>query len=331
MIFIIFLIYVPFIHSVSHTLITTYTGVNRQMAAEFPEVSAVTILDGLQIDYYDSVTKKLIPTQDWMKEFASTDRWEEYTEIRERVQQINKINIRFIMEQFNQTRALSGVHTYQRVYGCDLDDETGNRRGFDKYTYDGQRFITLDLEKIRYTASVPQAEPTVMNWNEDRKQLAYLKQYYRYKCVYWLKELLHYSKASFEKTGKVPESTEQILTEPGVIDNKSNRSASYPLYIGLLIFIIILVFLILILFCIILYALWNIRNQFKPYYNKVRYYKENNSTPQNTSPTEDCSQSEQSLIESSEPLAPSPEEGSSSPEEGSSSPEEGPSSPLLNN
>ncbi len=63
---------------------------------------AVTTLDGEQIDYYDSEIKKLIPKQDWM-EFASGDRWKEYTEIRERVQQANTINITVLMQQFNHS------------------------------------------------------------------------------------------------------------------------------------------------------------------------------------------------------------------------------------
>uniref|UniRef100_A0A8C1H6W8 Ig-like domain-containing protein n=1 Tax=Cyprinus carpio carpio TaxID=630221 RepID=A0A8C1H6W8_CYPCA len=102
----------------------------------------VSALDGRQIDYYDSEIKMLIPRQDWMKEFISGDRFKEYTEIRERVQQTNKINITVLMQQFNQTH---GVHTYQRMYGCEWDNETGYSRGFDQHGYDGQDFILLDM------------------------------------------------------------------------------------------------------------------------------------------------------------------------------------------
>uniref|UniRef100_A0A8C2F604 MHC class I-like antigen recognition-like domain-containing protein n=1 Tax=Cyprinus carpio TaxID=7962 RepID=A0A8C2F604_CYPCA len=197
MIFIIFFICIPF--SASHTLITTCTEINGQTIAGSPECSSVTTLDGQQIDYYDSVIKKLITKQDWMKEFASTETWKEYTEIRERLQQTNKINIHFLMKQFNH---LHGVHRYQRVYGCDWDDETGRIRGFDEYSYDGQRFITLDLEELRYIASVPEAIPTVMKWNNDREQLVYLKQYYRDKCTDWISFLTSW-KLDFERRGNL--------------------------------------------------------------------------------------------------------------------------------
>ncbi len=82
---------------------TTYTELNGQPVAGTPAFSSVTTLDWEQIDYYDSEIKKLIPRQDWMKEFTFGDRFKEYTEIRERVQQTNKINITVLMEQFNHS------------------------------------------------------------------------------------------------------------------------------------------------------------------------------------------------------------------------------------
>ncbi len=167
-----------FVCSELHTFTTTYTEIYGQTIAGIPEFSAVTTLDGEQIDYYDSEIKKLIPRQDWMKEFASTDMWKEDTEIRERVLQTNKINIHVLMERFNQSRGelqyyilqfymsknyliqknsrsydshffSSGVHTYQRMYGCGWDDQTGASEGFDQHSYDGEDFISLDVKELR--------------------------------------------------------------------------------------------------------------------------------------------------------------------------------------
>ncbi|XP_059400030.1 major histocompatibility complex class I-related gene protein-like [Carassius carassius] len=193
---IIFFICIPLVHSASHTLITTYTGVNRQTVAETPEFSAVTILDGQQIDYYDSEIKKLIPKRDWMKEFASTDQWKEDTEIRKSVQQIYKNNIHVLMQRFNQSH---GIHTYQRMYGCDWDDETEVSRGFDQHGYDGEDFISLDLKEFRYISPVAQGISTVMKWSTDRERFELLKQYYEQDCVYWLKEFLSSSKVDLER------------------------------------------------------------------------------------------------------------------------------------
>jgi len=86
-----------------HSFIITYTGINGQMTAGIPEFSAVTTLDGDQIDYYDSNIKKLIPKRHWMKEFASNELWREDTEIRKHVQQIYRNNIPVLMQRFNQS------------------------------------------------------------------------------------------------------------------------------------------------------------------------------------------------------------------------------------
>ncbi|XP_058616379.1 major histocompatibility complex class I-related gene protein-like [Onychostoma macrolepis] len=172
------------------------TGINRQTIEGIPEFSAVTTLDGEQIDYYDSEIKKLIPKQGWMNEFTSTDRWKEYTEIREQVQQTNKINITVLMEQFNHSH---GVHTYQRMYGCDWDDKTNISQGFDQHGYDGEDYISLDVKKLRYITPVPQGFITAVKWNNNTAQLEFLKQYYQHDCVDWLKYFLTLRKVDLER------------------------------------------------------------------------------------------------------------------------------------
>ncbi|XP_056093761.1 major histocompatibility complex class I-related gene protein-like [Rhinichthys klamathensis goyatoka] len=189
---IIFFIFIPLVYSELHSFITAYNGINGEISLFF----AITFLDGEHIDYYDSNTKKLIPIQDWMKDSTYKDMWKRDTEIREEVQQIYKNNIPVLMERFNQS---GGVHTYRRMYGCFWDDETGESQGFDRYTYDGEDFISLDVKKLRYNTSVPQAIPTVRKWNNDRKQLAVLKRYYNHECVYWLKHFLALKKAGFKR------------------------------------------------------------------------------------------------------------------------------------
>uniref|UniRef100_A0A671PT59 Ig-like domain-containing protein n=1 Tax=Sinocyclocheilus anshuiensis TaxID=1608454 RepID=A0A671PT59_9TELE len=187
----------------SHTFITTYTGINGQTIEGIPEFSAVTTLDGRQIDYYDSEIKKLIPRQDWMKEFESTDTWKEDTEIRQQVQQIYKNNIHVLIESrsYGISFSSSGVHTYQRMYGCDWDDQTGASEGFDQYGYDGEDYVALDVKELRYMTAVPQGFITMAKWNNDRHQLEFLRQYYGHDCVYWLKHFLPLRKVDLERRG----------------------------------------------------------------------------------------------------------------------------------
>ncbi|XP_059400028.1 major histocompatibility complex class I-related gene protein-like [Carassius carassius] len=192
---IIFFFCVRFVYSERHTFTIAYTEINGQTIAGFPEFSAVTTLDGQQIDYYDSVTKKLIPKQDWMR-YASGYFWEEYTEIRERVQQINKINITVLMQQLNQSH---GVHVYQRMYGCGWDDKTNESDGFDQHGYDGEDFISLDLKEFRYISPVAQGISTVMKWNNDSEQLELLKQYCDKDRIDWIKYFLTLGKEALKR------------------------------------------------------------------------------------------------------------------------------------
>ncbi|XP_026054788.1 major histocompatibility complex class I-related gene protein-like [Carassius auratus] len=195
MTFIIFFIYITFVYSELHTFVTLYTEING--IAGIPEFSAVTTLDGRQIDYYDSEIKKLIPRQDWMKEFMSGDRFKEYAEIRERVQQTNKINITVLMQQLSQSR---GVHTYQRFYGCGLGD-SGALEGVDLHGYDGNDFISLDVKELRYITAVRKGVITTEKWNNDRAQLELLNEYYRHECVNWIKHFLMLRKVDLERRG----------------------------------------------------------------------------------------------------------------------------------
>uniref|UniRef100_A0A8C2JFQ9 Ig-like domain-containing protein n=1 Tax=Cyprinus carpio TaxID=7962 RepID=A0A8C2JFQ9_CYPCA len=145
-----------------------------------PEFFAVTTLDGRQIDYYDSEIKKLIPRQDWMI----------------RVQQIYKNNIHVLIQRFNQSH---GVHTYQRMYGCGWDDETGASEGFDQYGYDGEDYVALDVKQLRYITPVQQGVITTNKWNNNRAQLELLRQYYQHECVNWLQHFLPLRKVDLER------------------------------------------------------------------------------------------------------------------------------------
>ncbi|XP_041090897.1 major histocompatibility complex class I-related gene protein-like isoform X2 [Polyodon spathula] len=48
------------------------------------------------------------------------------------------------------------IHIYQRMGGCELDDD-GTRRAYSHYAYDGKDFISLDMETLTWVAAVPQA------------------------------------------------------------------------------------------------------------------------------------------------------------------------------
>ncbi len=95
----------------------------------------------------------------------------------------------------------SGVHTFQRMYGCEFDDQTGEINGFNQYGYDGEDFVSLDLKEMRYISPVQQGALTVNKWNNDRGKIENDRNYYSTVCIEWLKKYVQYGKSSLQRTG----------------------------------------------------------------------------------------------------------------------------------
>uniref|UniRef100_A0A673JGT7 Ig-like domain-containing protein n=1 Tax=Sinocyclocheilus rhinocerous TaxID=307959 RepID=A0A673JGT7_9TELE len=92
------------------------------------------------------------------------------------------------------------VHTNQRMYGCEWDDETGATNGFFQDGYDGEDFLSLDLKEMRWISPVQQGFLTVQKWNKDTANTEYQKQYLSTVCIEWLQKYLQYGKSSLQKT-----------------------------------------------------------------------------------------------------------------------------------
>ncbi|KAK0148418.1 Major histocompatibility complex class I-related gene protein [Merluccius polli] len=181
------------IHSLKY-FDTVLSGVSN-----FPEFVHVVMLDEVQIYYYDSNSQKLEVKQSWMDQFTREypDHLEEGTRALQRNQQSFKASIENLKRDFKQT---GGVHTYQRMQGCEWDDEDDTADGYHQHGYDGEDFLALDLKTWTWNSSRPEADATKLRWDQDRARLEYLKNYYTKECVGWLKKLLAYGKSALQRT-----------------------------------------------------------------------------------------------------------------------------------
>nr|ARO85813.1 MHC class I antigen [Ctenopharyngodon idella] len=178
------------LHTVQY-FYTATTGIEN-----FPRFVDVGMLNGKVISMYDSISKRKIPKQKWMEENLDQQYWDSSTEILRGAEQHFLHNIQVAMSRFNQT---AGVHTFQRMYGCEWDDETGATNGFDEYGYDGEDFVSVDVKEGRLISTVPQGISTVVKWNNE-KNLDREKHYIKTVCIEWLQKYVEYGKSSLQKT-----------------------------------------------------------------------------------------------------------------------------------
>ncbi|XP_072561933.1 class I histocompatibility antigen, F10 alpha chain-like isoform X3 [Paramormyrops kingsleyae] len=183
------------ITKVTHSLQYVYSGSSG--IPNLPEFMTVGLVDGEPFTYYDSNIRREVPRQEWVTKAVDPDYWDQQTQISMRTEPTFRTNIEVAKQRFNQT---GGIHTVQRMYGCEWDDETGATGGYDLDGYDGSDFTALDFKTMTYVAPVQQAFISAQKWNNDRALLERFKAYQTQICIEWLKKYVSYGKSTLERT-----------------------------------------------------------------------------------------------------------------------------------
>uniref|UniRef100_H3A5K4 Ig-like domain-containing protein n=2 Tax=Latimeria chalumnae TaxID=7897 RepID=H3A5K4_LATCH len=182
----------------SESLRYFYTAARTVGLPDLPEFMAVGYMDEVLLGEYNSWSGKAVSRQHWMQEYSQAEEpqfWERMTQLAKEHQASFKVNIQILMHIYNQT---SGVHTYQRRYGCELRDDA-TTGGFDQFGYDGEDFISFDKEKLIWVAAVDQAIPSQDNWNANTAFIQGTKTYLEEECIEFLKKLIRYGNKTLER------------------------------------------------------------------------------------------------------------------------------------
>ncbi|XP_070777285.1 major histocompatibility complex class I-related gene protein-like [Enoplosus armatus] len=178
----------PVKHSLKYLLASSY-GVRGG-----PEFLAAAVVDEVQVGYCDSNRPKPEAKGDWLERFPQQLQW--YTDRIYHNQQYFKVTIESLMQRFNQT---GGVHIFQRVNGCEWDDETNEVKGFNQYGYDGEDFLAFDPRTMTWIAPKQQAVITKHEWDRDRSRNMFWKYAISHECIEFLKEYVDYVKSSLRR------------------------------------------------------------------------------------------------------------------------------------
>ncbi|XP_062342654.1 H-2 class I histocompatibility antigen, Q9 alpha chain-like [Osmerus eperlanus] len=181
-------------HAVTHSLKYFYTGVSGDI--NFPEFTTVGLVDEGQFMYFDSNTKTAVPKTEWMKR-EGAEYWDSQTQGLIGAHQTFKASIQIVKDRFNQSRS-TGVHTYQMMCGCELDDD-GTRRGYFQYGYDGEDFVSLDQRTLTWTAANQKAVITKLKWDATGAEANILNIYLENTCIEWLQKYVNYGKDTLER------------------------------------------------------------------------------------------------------------------------------------
>ncbi|XP_033829296.1 major histocompatibility complex class I-related gene protein-like isoform X2 [Periophthalmus magnuspinnatus] len=182
--------------SMIHSL--RYFDTSSSQVPNFPEYVVVGVVNGLEIMRCDSETRRYEPKQEWMNRVTGDDPkfWDWTTQLCVNNLQVNKGSIENIKQRFNQTE---GAHIWQRMFGCDWDDETDDITGYYQYAFDGQDFISLDLSTESWVAAKSEAFATKLRW-ERIGQTQRHKHYVHKVCTVWLKNYVRYGEKTLKRT-----------------------------------------------------------------------------------------------------------------------------------
>ncbi|XP_014118460.1 PREDICTED: class I histocompatibility antigen, F10 alpha chain-like isoform X2 [Pseudopodoces humilis] len=153
-----------------------------------PQFMSLGFVDGIPFTRYDSEWGWKVPLTQWMEWGAELGYWERQTQIAVRNQHIVARNLETLRHRYNQS---GGLHTIQRVYGCDLLSN-GSVRGSERYGYDGRDFISFELGSKSFVAADDAAEITRRLWKEKGNVAEGRENYLKHVCPEWLQKYLRY-------------------------------------------------------------------------------------------------------------------------------------------
>ncbi|XP_072494513.1 BOLA class I histocompatibility antigen, alpha chain BL3-7-like [Notamacropus eugenii] len=214
----------------SHSLKYFYIVMSGPGLAK-PRFITVTYVDDQLILSFDSdrdsESQSTEPRTPWIEH----DYWEREIRVSREQKQVYRMCLQKVSAYYNHSEG--GVHTLQRLSGCEVFSNRSFSRGFVQYAYDGQDYLALDTETLHWIAGNSGALNHKREWEEEQSFAKYWKGYLEGECVYWLQRYLDNGKETLLRTDLPSVQVTRHTSSDGEVTLRCRAHGFYPSEISL--------------------------------------------------------------------------------------------------
>ncbi|XP_068188876.1 major histocompatibility complex class I-related gene protein-like [Antennarius striatus] len=166
----------------------------------FPEYAVAVLVDDVVVGYCDNNIKTIEIKHDWVDALFQKEPHHLMLYKQECFQNgpnYFRNTLDTLKQRYNQS---GGVHILQRMNGCEWDDETQHKKGFNQYAYDGEDLISFDMETLTWVTPESKAVSTKEKWNADLPRIKHNKIFLTEVFPGWLKSYVAFGKSALMKT-----------------------------------------------------------------------------------------------------------------------------------
>uniref|UniRef100_A0A5F8GM49 HLA class I histocompatibility antigen, A-69 alpha chain-like n=1 Tax=Monodelphis domestica TaxID=13616 RepID=A0A5F8GM49_MONDO len=221
----------PEIKASFHSL--RYFQTSMSLPGRKPQFISVGYVDDLQFMLFDgnSPNQREEPRAPWLDQMDQ-DYWEKNSRISRETAQTFEVGLQNLLVYYNQSEG--GLHTYQRLVGCEVSHNRMFRRGFEQYAYDGQDYISLDFETLSWTAADIPSLNSKHKWEMEPNIAQRQKTYLEKNCVQWLYKYLEIGNETLLRAGPPSARVTHHISHEGKVMLRCWARDFYPADISLI-------------------------------------------------------------------------------------------------